>query len=198
MYAQDIEIAAKKLQHFGFRSKIYAYFFLCTSTLALVLWTVLVAVQSVNTILVGLCLLLIPTAIYFSGSVVEKLTDRILKCEAASSEEFDTSFRGPFSGISWAIFSITFFLACAEVLFDYYFERAFGMYSVFMVTFTLVWLGRFYAYFRSFKRSVDELKDHAQGINLKDVPKSKRAIVEEVQRGNTETLVDKRDDLSSL
>ena len=40
MYAQDIVVATKKLQHFGFRSKIYAYFFLCASTLSLVLWAV--------------------------------------------------------------------------------------------------------------------------------------------------------------
>jgi hypothetical protein len=198
MYAQDIVVATKKLQHFGFRSKIYAYFFLCASTLALVLWAMLGAVQSFNTILVGLCMLLIPTAVYFSGAVVEKITDQILKCKVASVEEFDTSFRGPFSGMSWVIFSITFFLACAEILFDFYFERAFGMYSLFLITFTLVWLARFYAYFRYLKKSIDDLRDHADGLDLKDVPRSKRAIVEEVQRGNTETLVDKRDDLSSL
>jgi membrane-anchored glycerophosphoryl diester phosphodiesterase (GDPDase) len=100
--------------------------------------------------------------------------------------------------MSWVIFTLTFFLASAEVLFDFYFERAFGMYSIFLVTFTLIWLGRFYAYFRFLKKSVEELRGHTETIDLKDVPRSKRAIVEEVQRGNTETLVDKRDDLSSL
>lgn len=198
MYAQDIVVATKKLQHFGFRSKIYAYFFLCASTFAIVLWALLDGAASFNTILVSLCMLLIPTAVYFSGVIIEKITDKILKCKVASAGEFDTSFRGPFSGMSWAIFSITFFLACAEVLFDFYYERAFGMYSLFLTTFTLVWLGRFYAYFRSLKKSVEDLKGHTDSLNLKDVPPNKRAILEEVQRGNTETLVDKRDDLSSL
>lgn len=198
MYAQDIVAATKKLQHFGFRSKIYAYFFLCASTLSLVLWAIMDGAQSLNTILTGLCLLLIPTAVYFSGVLVERLTGKILSCQAASASEFDTSFKGPFSGVSWMIFTLTFFLASAEVLFDFYFERAFGMYSLFLVTFTLVWLGRFYAYFRYLKKSVEDLREHTDAINLKNVPNSKRAIVEEVQRGNTETLMDKRDDLSSL
>lgn len=198
MYAQDIAVSTKKLQHFGFRSKIYSYFFLCASTLALVLWTIFDGAASINTIFVGLCLLGIPTAVYFSGVMVEKLTDKILTCQVSSADEFDTSFRGPFSGVSWAIFSLTFFLACAEVLFDFYFERAFGMYSLFLVTFTLVWLGRFYAYFRFLKKAVGDLKAHTDSLNPRDVPLSKRAILAEAQRGNTETLVDKRDDLSSL
>lgn len=198
MYAQDIVVATKKLQHFGFRSKIYAYFFLCASTMSLVLWAIMDGAQSLNTILTGLCLLLIPTAVYFSGVLVERLTDKILQCQASSSCEFDTSFRGPFSGISWVIFSLTFFLASAEVLFDFYFERAFGMYSLFLVTFTLVWLARFYAYFRFLKKSVVDLQGYTDGLDMKDVPKNKQAILEEAQRGNTETIVDKRDELSSL
>jgi len=198
MYANDIVVSTKKLQHFGFRSKIYAYFFLCASTMSLVLWAILDGAQSINTILTGVCMLLIPTAVYLSGAMVERMTDKILKCQVSSADEFDTSFRGPFSGISWVIFSLTFFLASAEVLFDFYFERAFGMYSLFLVTFTLIWLGRFYAYFRFLKRSVMELREHTDSLCLSTVPRNKRAIVEEVQRGNTETLVDKRDDLSSL
>lgn len=198
MYAQDIVVTTKKLQHFGFRSKIYAYFFLCASTMALVLWAIIDGSQSLNAILTGLCLLGIPTAIYLSGVMAEKLTDKILSCQVSSSEEFDTSFRGPFSGVSWTIFSLTFFLASAEVLFDFYLERAFGMYSLFLVTFTLVWLGRFYAYFRFLKKAIEELKAHTDSLNPQDVPLSKRAILAEAQRGNMETIVDKRDDLSSL
>lgn len=198
MYAQDIADATKKLQHFGFRSKIYAYFFLCASTMSLVLWAILDGAQSMNTILTGVCMLMIPTAVYFSGVMVEKMTDKILKCQVSSADEFDTTFRGPFSGTPWVIFSLTFFLACAEVLFDFYFERAFGMYSLFLVTFTLIWLGRFYAYFRFLRKAVEDLREHTEGLCLSTVPRNKRAIVEEVQRGNTETLVDKRDDLSSL
>lgn len=198
MYAQDIVVTTKKLQHFGFRSKIYAYFFLCASTMVLVLWAIIDGSHSLNTIFTGLCLLGIPTAVYLSGVMVEKLTDKILSCQVSSSKEFDTSFRGPFSGVSWVIFSLTFFLASAEVLFDFYFERAFGMYSLFLVTFTLVWLGRFYAYFRFLKKAIEELKAHTDSLNPQDVPLSKRAILAEAQRGNTETIVDKRDDLSSL
>ena len=126
------------------------------------------------------------------------LCDNILSCKAASADEFDTSFRGPFSGISWAIFSLTFFLACAEIVFDFYFEHAFDPYSVFLVTFTLIWLARFYAYFRSLKHAILDLRTYTDTLNLKDVPASKRTLLEEAQRGNTETLVDKRDDLSSL
>lgn len=198
MYAEDIVVATKKLQHFGFRSKIYAYFFLFASTLSIVFGAILNGAPTLSSVLTSLCMLLIPTAVYTSGTLAERLTDKILKCRVSSANEFDNSFTGPFSGISWIIFSLTFFLACAEVLFDFYFERAFGVYSLLLVTFTLVWLGRFYAYFRFLKKAVDDLKDHAKTLDLKDVPKNKRAIVEEVQRGNTETLVDKRDDLSSL
>lgn len=198
MYAQDIVVATKKLQHFGFRSKIYAYFFLSASTLALVIWAIVDGARSFNTVLTSACMLLIPTAVYFSGVLTEKLCDNILSCKAASADEFDTSFRGPFSGISWAIFSLTFFLACAEIVFDFYFEHAFGPYSVFLVTFTLIWLARFYAYFRSLKHAILDLRTYTDTLNLKDVPASKRALLEEAQRGNTETLVDKRDDLSSL
>lgn len=198
MYANDIVVMTKKLRHFGFRSKIYAYFFLCASTMALVLWTIFDGVQSLNTIFTGLCLLGIPLAIYGSGVMLEKLTDKILRCQVSSSKEFDTSFRGPFSGVSWVIFSLTFFLASAEVFFDFYFERAFGVYSLFLVTFTLIWLGRFYAYFRFLKRAVEELKAHTDGLDPRNVPLRKRAILAEAQRGNMETLVDKRDDLSSL
>lgn len=198
MYAHDIAVTTKKLQHFGFRSKIYAYFFLCASVMSLVVWAILDGAQSVNTIFTGLCLLGIPTAIYFSGVMVERLTGKILSCQVSSADEFDTSFRGPFSGVSWAIFSLTFFLASAEVLFDFYYQRAFGMYSIFLVTFTLIWLGRFYSYFRLLKKAVEDLKAHTAGVNPQDVPLSKRGILAEAQRGNTETIVDKRDDLSSL
>ena len=198
MYAQDIAASAKNLQHFGFRSKIYAYFFLCASTLAIVLQAILNGAGTVNTLLTGLCMLGIPLAVYFSGGLIEKLTGKILSCQVSSADEFDASFRGPFSGMSWAIFTLTFFLACAEVLFDYYFERAFGLYSVFLVTFTLIWLARFYASFRFLKRAVEDLKAHTAALDLQDVPLSKRGILAEAQRGNTETLVDKRDDLSSL
>ena len=41
MYAQDIAVSTEKLQHFGFRSKIYAYFFLCASVMSLVVWAIL-------------------------------------------------------------------------------------------------------------------------------------------------------------
>lgn len=197
MYANNITTATEELQDFGFRSQIYSYFFLCASTLSLIIWTIQ-GVHSLNAILTGVCLLLIPTAIYFSGSMVETLTDKILSCQVSTMDEFDTSFRGPFSGVSWVIFSLTFFLASAEVLFDAYFEQAFGMYSLFLVAFTLTWLGRFYTYFRRLKLSVYGLRGHADSIDLKDVPANKRGILAEAQRGNTETLVDKRDELASL
>lgn len=198
MFAQNIVVATQKLQHFGFRSKLYAYFFLCATSLMLVVSAIVDSAQSLSSILAGLCMLLIPTAIYLSGVIVEKITDKILKCRVASMNEFDSSFKGPFSGMSWVIFTITFFLACAEVLFDYYFDRSFGTYSVFLVTFTLVWLARFYVYFRSLKQSVLSLKSHADSVDPQTLPDGKRAIIEEAQRGNTETIVDKRDDIASL
>lgn len=198
MFAQNIVLATQKLQNFGFRSKLYAYFFLCATALMLVVSAIIDSAQSLNSLLAGLCMLLIPTAIYLSGVIVEKITDKILKCRVASMNEFDSSFKGPFSGMSWVIFTITFFLACAEILFDYYFDRAFGTYSLFLVTFTLIWLARFYVYFRSLKQAVFSLKSHADSVDAHTLPDGPRAIVEEVQRGNTETLVDKRDDIASL
>lgn len=197
MLAQDIVVATKRLQSFGLRSTIYAYFFLVASTAAIILSTVLNGVNSLSTILSGACMLIIPTAIYFSAGVVAKITRRILDCQVASTEEFDTSFKGPFSGISWVIFTITFFLACAEILFTYYINQSFGVYAIFLVGFTLVWMARFYSYFHGLKIAVRSLQSYTSVLNPKRYDPKQQVIIEEVQRGNTETLVDKRDDIPS-
>lgn len=197
MFAKDIVIATEGLQHFGLRSKIYAYFFLCLSTLAIILWAIAGSI-TVNAILTGVCIMLLPTAIYFSGTEIMKLTDHILRCRAAAADQFDISFRGPFSGVSWILFAIAFLLACGEILLDFYYERAFGWYGVVLIFFTLLWLVRMYSYFSCLEHSVTALRGHAEAIDIKGVPRNQRGVVEEAKRGNTETIVDKRDTISSL
>lgn len=198
MFAEDIVTATKKLQLFGLRSKIYAYFLACSSTLAIIVSAVLDGATTLSMILAGLCTLLIPSAIYFSSAIVDKITARILTCSISSVEEFDTSFKGPFSGMSWAIFTITFFLACGEILFTYYVNQAFGTYSLFIVAFTVVWMARFYSYFHELKTSVNGLRDRMGELDAGKFPACTKVLIEEAQRGNTETIMDKRDDLTSL
>ena len=116
------DIATKNLRQFGLRSKIYAYVSLGASLLSIVQWAIIDGTQSWNILLTGVCLLLIPAAIYFSAGVAEKL-----------------------SRIPW-ILPITFFLASIELVVNFYSERAFGLYPPILVGGTLIWIGRFYWY----------------------------------------------------
>ena len=142
--------------------------------------------------------MLIPCVMYFTSIVLGKVTQGILKKTVSSNDEFNTAFSGPFSGISWMIYILTFGLAGAEVLFDYYVDKSFGIYSVFLVGFTVVWLARFYTMFDDLKESVNFLKEEVSRVDATVLPPAERTLVEEAQRGNTETLVDKRDELNSL
>lgn len=198
MSARNIEYATKRLQRFSIRSKIYSFFFLATSAIMLTISTFVDGRQTLSSILAGGCLLLIPCALYFTSVVLGKVTQKILKRDVSSSGEFDKSFRGPFNGISWVIFLLTFSLAGAEVLLDYFIDRSFGVYSILLVTFTMFWLARFYMLFHDLKESISFFKEEVDQVEAANLPDGERALVEEAQRGNTETLVDKRDVLTSL
>lgn len=198
MSARNIEYATKRLQRFSIRSKIYSFFFLATSAIMLTISTFVDGGQTLSSILAGGCLLLIPCALYFTSVVLGKVTQKILKRDVSSSGEFDKSFRGPFNGISWVIFLLTFSLAGAEVLLDYFIDRSFGVYSILLVTFTMFWLARFYMLFHDLKESISFFKEEVDQVEAANLPDGERALVEEAQRGNTETLVDKRDVLTSL
>lgn len=198
MSARNIEFATKRLHSFGMRSRLYSFFFLATSALTLGVSAFIDGAQNLSSILAGACLLLIPCVMYFTSIVLGKVTQGILKKQVSSNDEFNTAFSGPFSGISWMIYILTFFLAGAEVLFDYYVDRSFGIYSVFLVGFTILWLARFYTMFDDLKESVNFLKEEVSRVDATVLPPAERTLVEEAQRGNTETLVDKRDELNSL
>lgn len=197
MSARNIEYATKRLQRFSIRSKIYSFFFLAASAIMLTISTFVDTGQTLSSILAGGCLLLIPCAIYFTSVISNKVSQEILKRDVSSSGEFDRSFRGPFNGISWVIFLLTFSLAGAEVLLDYFIDRSFGVYSILLVTFTMFWLARFYMLFYSLNESIRIFKKEVDHIEAMSLPDDKRTLMEEAQRGNTETLVDKRDVLTS-
>jgi ABC-type multidrug transport system fused ATPase/permease subunit len=198
MSARNIEFAANQLQAFSIRSKLYAYFFLATSALMLVVSAFVDSGQSLSSLLAGACMLLIPSVIYFTSVMLGKVTQKILKSRVSSSPEFNTSFTGPFTGISWWIFLLTFGLASAEVMFDYFMDRSFGVYSIFLVTFTVLWLARFYSLFTDLKESVQGFQQQLCTVDATCLPEGERVLVEEAQRGNTETVVDKRDVLNTL
>lgn len=198
MSARNIEFATKRLHSFGVRSKIYAYFFLATSALTLGVSAVIDGGQTLSSILAGVCLMLIPLVMYFTSVVLNNVTQGILKKKVSSSDEFNTAFSGPFSGISWLIYLLTFGLAGSAVLFDYFVDRSFGVYSALIVAFTVLWSARFYTLFEDLKESVEDLKVTVDQVDPTVLPPAERILVEEAQRGNTETLVDKRDELNSL
>jgi len=198
MSARNIEFAANQLQALSLRSKLYAYFFLATSSLMLVMSAVVDSSQTLSSILAGACLLLIPAAIYFTSVMLGKVTQKILNARASTSREFNTSFTGPFTGISWWIFLLTFGLASAEVMFDYFLDRSFGVYSIFLVTFTVLWIARFYSLFIDLKEAVEGFQKELCSVDASSLPEGERVLVEEAQRGNTETVVDKRDVLNTL
>lgn len=198
MSARNIEFATKRLHSFGLRSRLYSFFFLATSALTLGVSAFIDDAQSLSSILTGACLLMIPCVMYFTSIVLGKVTTQILSKQVSSNDQFNTAFSGPFSGVSWLIYLLTFGLAGAEVLFDYYVDKSFGVYSIFLVGFTVVWLARFYTMFDDLKESVRYLKQSVDQVDATVLPPAERILVEEVQRGNTETLVDKRDELNSL
>lgn len=198
MSASNIETATKSLQSFSIRSKLYAYFFLATSALMLTVSAFVDPSQTLSALLAGACMLLIPSAIYFTSGMLGKVTQKILKGDASSSKEFNLSFSGPFTGISWWIFILTFALSGAEVLFDYFMDRSFGVYSVFLVTFTVLWLARLYALFSNLKDAVRCLQNQIRDVDPTVLPEGERVLVQEAQRGNTETVIDHRETLSSL
>ena len=198
MIAHEITTASLRLKAFALRSKLYAYFFLCMSTTYILASSILNGVYSINTILSGVCITLIPIAIYFAAALVEKISSKILKCQVSSVDEFDCSLKGPFSGMSWPILWVTFFLACTEVLIDYALTRSFGMYGPLLVTFTTAWVIGFYLHFNGLKKAIRSLKKQVEKLDPRDFPTKTRVLIEEAQRGNIETLVDKREDLTSL
>lgn len=198
MFAHNITTASQKLHAFGMRSKLYAYFFMCISTSLIVTSSIIDGAYSLNNVLASLCVTLIPIAIYLSGALITKITSKILNCQVSSSYEFDTSLRGPCSGMSWWILSITFFLACVEVMIDFFLSHSFGYYGPFLVGFTLCWVVSLYVHFYYLKKSITLLSKAISKLDPEDFPTETRVLIEEAQRGNIETLVDKRRDLTSL